>query len=162
MTVTAEAVSPPHVRPARTADLLTIYRLEQQCFDQPWPFTAFESHVDAPGFLVAIVDGRLAGYVVGAVEDGFPGPRGHIKDLAIHPDFRRCGIGRHLLSQSLTRLREAGAISAVLEVRPSNKAAVGLYRSLGFEPSHRRPGYYRDGEAALVMRRPLTDPTDIG
>lgn len=155
MTVSAQAASPPHVRPARTTDLLTIYRIERRCFDQPWPFSAFESQVDAPGFLVATVEGRIVGYVVGSIAQGFPGPRGHIKDLAVHPEFRRRGIARSLLTSSLERLREAGAISAALEVRPSNVAAIDLYRSHGFEPTRMRENYYRDGEAALVMTRSL-------
>lgn len=155
MTVTASIASFPHVRPARSTDLLSVYRLERRCFEQPWPFAAFESQIDEPGFLVAIVDGRVAGYVVGSVHEGFPGPQGHIKDLAVHPDYRRQGIARHLLSRSLGRLRDAGAIGVMLEVRPSNEAAIDLYRSAGFERMGHRPGYYQDGEAAVVMRRSL-------
>jgi ribosomal-protein-alanine N-acetyltransferase len=37
-------------------------------------------------------------------------------------------------------------------VRPSNEAALRLYRSAGFEEVLRRPGYYREpAEDALVM-----------
>ena len=162
MTVTARAAPPPNVRPVRTTDLLSVYRLERRCFDHPWPFSAFESHVDAPGFLVATVDGRLAGYVVGSVEDSFPGPRGHIKDLAVHPDYRRRGIARRLLSESLRRLRAEGAIGAMLEVRPSNESAIALYRTVGFEAMRIREHYYQDGEAALVMSRSLRRSIDIG
>jgi ribosomal-protein-alanine N-acetyltransferase len=47
---------------------------------------------------------------------------------------------------------EGGARSAHLEVRPSNEAALRLYRSAGFEEVLRRPGYYREpAEDALVM-----------
>lgn len=155
MTVVAEEASFPRVRPARTSDLLHVYRLERQCFDQPWPFTAFETHVEAPGFLVAVADGQLVGYVVGALQDSFPGPTGHIKDLAVHPEYRRRGVARQLLSRSLRRLDAAGARRAILEVRESNDAAISLYYSVGFHPSRRREGYYADGEDAIVMSRPL-------
>jgi len=40
----------------------------------------------------------------------------------------------------------------VLEVRPSNREAIGLYESFGFRVIGRRRGYYYDtGEDALVM-----------
>lgn len=156
MTVAARDASPPRIRPARTADLLDIFRLERRCFEQPWPFTAFESHLDAAAFLVAIADGRVVGYVVGAVQSGFPGPTGHIKDLAVHPNYRRRGIARHLLSEALAHLYSAGAIRSMLEVRASNEPAISLYRSVGFLPTRRRPGYYDDGETAIVMTRELS------
>jgi ribosomal-protein-alanine N-acetyltransferase len=38
-----------------------------------------------------------------------------------------------------------------LEVRDSNDVARSLYRDVGFEPARRVPGYYEDGEDALVM-----------
>ena len=155
MTVTARDAIPPRIRPARTEDLLDICRLERRCFDQPWPFSAFESHVEAAGFLVAIHDGRLAGYVVSSVHSGFPGAYGHVKDLAVHPAYRRRGIARYLLTESLDRLTQHGALRAVLEVRVSNTAAISLYESLGFQSARRRPGYYEDGETALVMTRRL-------
>lgn len=155
MTVAARTVVPPRIRPVNVDDLLDITRLERECFDEPWSFTAFESHVDAVGFLVAIVDGRLVGYVVGSVHAGFPGPYGHIKDLAVHPAYRRRGIAKYLLTESLDRLATHGAGRAILEVRASNDAAKSLYRSVDFQPTRRRPGYYADGETAVVMARSL-------
>ena len=155
MTVAARDVVPPRIRPVKIDDLLEITRLERQCFDQPWPFTAFESHVDAVGFLVAIVDGRVVGFVVGSIHSGFPGPYGHIKDLAVHPAYRRRGIAQYLLTESLDRLATHGAIRAILEVRASNDGAISLYESADFRPARRRPGYYEDGEAAIVMARSL-------
>jgi ribosomal protein S18 acetylase RimI-like enzyme len=39
----------------------------------------------------------------------------------------------------------------LLEVRASNRAALGLYAAAGFERRGLRPGYYADGECAVVM-----------
>ena len=44
---------------------------------------------------------------------------------------------------------------AVLEVRVSNAAAIGLYRSLGFESLGTRRAYYQDGEDALLFVKDL-------
>jgi ribosomal-protein-alanine N-acetyltransferase len=45
-----------------------------------------------------------------------------------------------------------GMTRMTLEVRVSNKAAINLYQSLGFEKGGLRKGYYaNDGEDALIM-----------
>jgi ribosomal-protein-alanine N-acetyltransferase len=52
----------------------------------------------------------------------------------------------------LLQAEEKRISKVLLEVRPSNQAAVALYRSLGFKILYQRPGYYEpDGEDALVM-----------
>jgi [ribosomal protein S18]-alanine N-acetyltransferase len=77
-----------------------------------------------------------------------------ILNLAVHPDYRRQGVGRHLMQFLLLHAQEKKVLSIFLEVRPSNRAAQALYRSLGFEVIHRRPGYYGpEGEDALVLQR---------
>jgi ribosomal-protein-alanine N-acetyltransferase len=78
----------------------------------------------------------------------------HIMNLAVAPDFRRQGIGEALLMELLRRTMEAGADLAYLEVRPSNRRAIALYRKLGFTEAGRRARYYRDtGEDAILMTR---------
>jgi ribosomal-protein-alanine N-acetyltransferase len=52
----------------------------------------------------------------------------------------------------------AGSVHAeeiYLEVRLSNQPARTFYRGLGFTEAGRRPGYYLDGEDALVMVKKL-------
>ena len=51
--------------------------------------------------------------------------------------------------------RRRGGDVAVLEVRVSNVAAIGLYESLGFESLGRRRAYYEDGEDALLFVKDL-------
>jgi [ribosomal protein S18]-alanine N-acetyltransferase len=73
-------------------------------------------------------------------------------NLAVRPDCRHQGVGRRLMHFLLSQAREKKAEQIILEVRPSNRMALGLYRSIGFETLYRRPAYYRpEGEDALVM-----------
>lgn len=97
--------------------------------------------------------GTLGTPVVGYVVGDRTATRGvgHVKDLAVHPEAQRSGIGRRLLRAGLERFARGGADSVKLEVRASNEAARALYRSEGFHPARRVPGYYRDGETAVVM-----------
>jgi ribosomal-protein-alanine N-acetyltransferase len=73
-------------------------------------------------------------------------------DLGTDPAFRRRGVGRALLDALLERARAGGASAVYLEVRPSNAAALALYRAAGFTDLARRPRYYPDGEDALLLR----------
>jgi ribosomal-protein-alanine N-acetyltransferase len=81
----------------------------------------------------------------------------HLLDLAVDPEVRRQGIGRCLLETVLSDARAGGAALALLEVRASNAAALGLYASLGFVRTDVRRAYYSDnGEDAVVMRLDLS------
>ena len=76
----------------------------------------------------------------------------HITNIAVHPEHRRRGVGRLLME---TLMKEAVILKMermTLEVRVSNKAAISLYKSLGFEEGGIRKGYYsNDREDALIM-----------
>jgi ribosomal-protein-alanine N-acetyltransferase len=80
-----------------------------------------------------------------------------VKDLAVHPEARRAGVGSRLLDRALAALAARGAAVVKLEVRASNDVALSLYRETGFEPMRRIRGYYEDGEDALVMVLDVAD-----
>lgn len=91
--------------------------------------------------------------VVGAALGQVLLDEGHVLDLAVTPSARGRGIGGVLLAALLDGLRERGATAHTLEVRPTNLAALALYRSAGFVVEGRRPRYYPDGEDALLLWR---------
>lgn len=153
-------MEPPTVRPASRSDLLAVHRIEKAAFPQPWPFSAFESYIGEPGFLVAVEDDDtdvsvLYGYVVADTVPNHGTPLGHIKDIAVAEDYRGQGVGRTLLERAIDALENVGAGSVKLEVRVSNTVAISLYRTLEFEHRRTIPNYYGNGEDALVMIRPL-------
>jgi ribosomal-protein-alanine N-acetyltransferase len=76
----------------------------------------------------------------------------HITNIAVHPHYRRRGIGEMLMKEMLERAKSHGALRMTLEVRVSNKTAQDLYIRLGFIATGIRRGYYSDtGEDATVM-----------
>jgi ribosomal-protein-alanine N-acetyltransferase len=86
----------------------------------------------------------------------------HIGSIAVHPDYRRRGIGRRILLQALIEAGKKGATMATLEVRRSNLPAQAMYRQLGFSGVGVRPRYYRDnGEDALLMTLQELDPVKL-
>lgn len=139
------------IREADRADLLDVLRIEKASFPQPWPYSAFQRFVGKSGFLVAVSEGNVVGYIVSDVTPNFGRDIGHVKDIAVHPSARGNGVGRMLLERGLFSLALDDASIVKLEVRQSNDAAQALYRDVGFDTLRRIPRYYEDGEDALVM-----------
>jgi len=116
-------------------------------------------------FVVAEVNGRVAGYALCRMELGFPDlgslgfltKKGHIVSIAVLEEQRRGGIGTRLMKQVMKTMVEQGARECYLEVRVSNIGAIQMYERLGFITNKRAPGYYRDGEDAFVMTIKLSN-----
>lgn len=71
--------------------------------------------------------------------------------IFVAPPMRQMGLGRRLMDDLRTQARQVSEVLKVfLEVRPSNKTAIGLYESFGFQPRSTRRKYYTDGEDALI------------
>jgi ribosomal-protein-alanine N-acetyltransferase len=147
-------------RPMAAADVMDVVELEQSCYRFPWSEQVFRDCLRV-GYDCWVVDAGdiVSGYGIMSMGAG----ECHILNLCIDPTLRRRGAGRSLLLALLARARAAGMEQAFLEVRPSNPAAIALYRSLGFEPIGVRRGYYQaEGgrEDALVLRLALAQLPD--
>lgn len=76
----------------------------------------------------------------------------HITTIAMHPDFRRKGLGEFMLVSLIDIAYQIGARWVTLEVRVSNHPAQALYRKYGFREAGMRHRYYSDNqEDALIM-----------
>ena len=75
-------------------------------------------------------------------------------NVAVHPDYRRRGIGERLITELISQLKGMGNECLTLEVRASNHGAIALYEKLGFTEVGRRKNYYRNPrEDALILRK---------
>ena len=80
-------------------------------------------------------------------------PESELELIAVCPEAQRRGVARRLFEDLAAELSAAGAAEVNLEVRAGNRAALGLYRKLGFVESGRRKGYYQNPvEDALQLR----------
>ncbi|SMY12257.1 ribosomal protein S18-alanine N-acetyltransferase [Brevibacterium jeotgali] len=95
---------------------------------------------------VEVGDG-LCGYVGVSVA----GAQADILTIGTAPSAQGRGLGRRLLGHAADSARDAGAEVLHLDVAADNSAALGLYRSFGFDELGRRPDYYA-GADAIVMR----------
>jgi ribosomal protein S18 acetylase RimI-like enzyme len=72
--------------------------------------------------------------------------------IAVDPAHRGQGLGQRLLEACQGALAARGMAHLFLEVRASNAAAIRLYGACGWRRCGLRPGYYPDGEDALLLQ----------
>jgi ribosomal-protein-alanine N-acetyltransferase len=162
----------PTTPTARPASALRLERMQMRDVDQvleiertfaaPWTREMFVQEIKQQGersdAIVALgtPEGSSAESVVGYVLAWFVADEVHIVNLAVHPAWRRLGIGRALMHDVLDRGRRLELSVATLEVRYHNAPAIRLYEDLGFAKVAIRKRYYADnGEDAIVMLCPL-------
>jgi len=80
-------------------------------------------------FLVAEVDGKIVGSVIG----GFDGRRGMMYHLAVAKEHRKQGIASQLVDELENRLRARGCIRYYLLVTRDNEPAICFYEKRGWE-----------------------------
>ena len=134
------------------AHVAQIAELEKLCFSDPWSEKSVASELNnrLSLWLVALDGDTVAGYVGSqSVLD-----QADMMNIAVHPDYRRQGIGRDLVLALSDALKEKGIRGLMLEVRASNAPAIALYEQLGFVQIGLRPNYYRNPkENALILRK---------
>jgi ribosomal-protein-alanine N-acetyltransferase len=144
------------IRAAATADTDAIIALETACQGaDAWSAWLVRDGV-AGGlptvrYLVAERDGEVVGYAVAS----FAGDIAELQRIGVTPAARRTGTATALLDEVVAQAPGAGADRLLLEVREDNTGAMAFYAARGFVEIDRRARYYRDGAAAVVMRRPL-------
>lgn len=143
------------IRKATIEDIPEIYRIELQCFKDPWDYKAMLEMMTIylTSFYVAETNGRIIGFTAGAIEETDNEKYGHICNLAVTPEMRTLGIGRLLLRRLERDFFLDGCTACSLEVRTGNTNAHTFYEKIGYEDVITFGEYYADGEDAIVMMR---------
>jgi len=139
------------IRRMRLEDVPAVHAIDVLSFNLSWPERSFRFELTenpTSRDWVTEVNGQVAAMLVlWLVVD-----EAHIATIAVHPDFRRQGLGEQILLHALRAVQDEGARRAFLEVRAGNTAAQALYKKYGFEIAGVRRGYYKDNnEDALLM-----------
>jgi len=104
--------------------------------DQAYAAWLESPRFDPPLWRVAFHDDEVAGQILNFMDDPEPdGSRvGWTESISVQPEYRRRGLARALLAESLRAVRDAGATRAALGVDLQNpNQARDLYESLGFQ-----------------------------
>jgi ribosomal-protein-alanine N-acetyltransferase len=136
-------------------DLRDVLTIERCSFPLPWSEWMFKAELSldfSHNFAAKLnPNGNeevLVGYMCFWVIEG----EAHLLNIAVKPDYRRMGLGTHLLRFFIDFCRTERVERLTLDVRPSNSSALEMYRKMGFRKEGLRPCYYADnGEDALIM-----------
>lgn len=137
------------------SDLPAVIFIEEQSNVEPWSERSFLEELERTCSHLLLAKKWECGseLIVGFICFWLVSDEVQILNLAVHPSYRRKGIGRKLLHRCLS----VGCLHqmrwAVLEVRSSNRAAQNLYHGFGFEIVGIRPDYYgKIREPAIIMK----------
>lgn len=156
--IRAMAEAPIVIRAMTHEDLTMVSDIERRSYEFPWSHGVFRDCLLAGYRSSVLIRGeRVAGYGILSIAAG----EAHILNLCVDPEFRSMGYGERLLDMLLAHARAASVREVLLEVRPSNKMALALYRKKGFFQVANRPAYYQSHEgredAAVLSKKLVID-----
>lgn len=143
------------IRDMTVNDLDPIVMLEKELFSSPWSKNDFIYELQTNPFSRIIVlekDNEILGYI------GFwlLGDQSQITTLGIKKDNQGKGYAKILMNACIEETMNRKYPTITLEVRVSNKRAIRLYQSYGFEIITTRKKYYQDtGEDAYLMLKKM-------
>jgi len=139
------------MRSMTPADIDAVHGIELAVQAYPWTRGNFMDAFDH-GYECRVDEdhGKIRGYAIlmPAVDEA------ELLNIGVAAAWQRKGLGRMILNEMLQKARAMNMKRVFLEVRPSNVAAIALYRCSGFDLIGVRRGYYQNAggsEDALVM-----------
>jgi ribosomal-protein-alanine N-acetyltransferase len=143
------------LRPMREIDIPAVMSVEIAAYPHPWTEGIFRDCLRV-GYCcwVAVQQREIVGHGVMSVAAG----ECHVLNICVRPDWQGLQLGRTIVRRLLADARSHNADTAFLEVRVSNRTAIGLYESEGFGEVGLRRGYYpadQGREDAIIMARSL-------
>ena len=143
------------IRIAETADWPVLASLHNVCFSEQWTPFGLGQLLAGEGTYALLADDEDGGrgfILVRVVAD-----EAEILTFAVHPLWRRQGLGRDLLYAAARLATLQGGRTLILEVAVANFAARQLYGRFGFQQAGLRRAYYEPGQKgdAFILKRPL-------
>lgn len=149
-----------NIRRMKDSDIDNVYAIETNVHIAPWSKEILRDCVlvgyDCRVLEIAGTDNPvLGGYIISRLNE----KECHILNFCIAKPLQFKGLGRKLLQKVLYSLSKFTKIeSVVLEVRPSNHAAMHLYTTMGFEQVEIKKDYYKDKDStedAILLKKIL-------
>ncbi|HFD2301693.1 TPA: ribosomal protein S18-alanine N-acetyltransferase, partial [Legionella pneumophila] len=148
------------IRRMKDSDIENVYSIETNVHIAPWSKDILRDCV-LVGYDCRVLEinngdsSILAGYIISRISNNSC----HILNLCIAKPLQSKGLGRKLLQTVLYSLSKyTQTESVILEVRPSNSAALHLYETMGFEKVEIKKDYYKDKnsvEDAILLKKLL-------
>ena len=143
-----------NIVPMNADHLDELERLERICFSRPWSKKMLAEELDNACAAFLVAEEPETKQVLGYAGVLVMADEGYITNVAVFPEYRRQGIAAQIIKVFCDFAEGNHLAFLTLEVRPTNTAAIELYRSFGFEEVGRRKNYYDlPKEDALILTR---------
>ncbi len=142
------------VRTFRVDDLRKVMKIADESLKEIYDEELFLTLHSAwnTGFYVAVKDNAVIGFICGTI---IPTEQARLLMLAVHPLYRRQGVGSTLMSVFVEKCIIEEVKIIVLEVRPTNHVAINFYLRRNFNPVETLEDFYTNGETAIKMVKHL-------
>ncbi len=128
----------PFIRKITDFDIEPILAIENEAYEFPWSRGIFKDCLTSYHCHVYEVDSEIRGYIIfSTVLDEVS-----LLNICIAPEYQHQGHGSDLLNWFISYVKNQGIKILYLEVRRSNKSAINLYESIGFNEIGIRENYY--------------------
>ncbi len=138
------------LRPMEIEDIDDVIKIEKDVFPEPWDADAFYLLIIKKECMsiVGTLDDKVVSYMIGCPER----EKFHLLNISVSREHWRKGYGSKMLQYLLKELEKSKTFkSCYLEHRINNKSAFEIYKSFGFRVAEINPGYYTNGEDAVIM-----------
>jgi len=133
-----------------------IYDIEVASFADPWSLDAIYKEITDENSVCFTAWDEVKSVVAGYVTMRHIIDEGHISNIAVSQAYRQHGTGSMLVAALIQEAAVRQMRGVTLEVRPSNHAALALYRRHGFAEEGRRKNFYSHPvEDCIIMWRYL-------
>jgi len=150
-----------HIRWMIRKEMQEVTTIENESFPNPWKEKDFIDCLRTRNCIgmVAEYDERIVGSMVYELHKA----RLHILTFAVHPEFRRQGVGRQMVQKMIFKLSAQRRTRIMLEVRETNLPAQLFFRSCGFVAVNAFKDFYNDTpeDAYLMVYRFQQEPQAI-
>lgn len=139
-------------------DIARASHIERLSFPNPWSSNIFSVELEKEDFAFYYVMEYQHSLIAYA---GYWRIRNeaHLVTFAVHPAFRRKGLGSQLLQHIFEKIEKQNLDKVTLEVRSSNSTAQRFYQELGFERIAIRPHYYIDTNEDAIIYWKILHPS---
>ncbi|MCC3374838.1 GNAT family N-acetyltransferase [Cohnella sp. REN36] len=108
------------------AELLEI-ALSEECCEETMSALSRQLSWDSELVLVAVKAEEIVGVMIGTIDQS----KGYVYRIAVHPDNRRQGVGRSLVSAMNVRFRQRNVLKVLIAGDKHNEMLLPFYQSMG-------------------------------
>ena len=150
-----------HIRWMIRRDMPEVLAIEHSSFDHAWTEEEFLRVLRQRNCIGMVAEHgeQIVGFMIYELHRN----KIHVLDFAAHPDFRRMGVGRQMVSKLVGKLSNQRRNRIALLIRETNLAAQLFFRAMAFRASEVAREHFQDtGEDAYLMQYLLDESSREG